>query len=167
LNEVLRELSRLTAAAGREELARPDLTPAVANRAAGYVAHLRQVVADWYAFYGGYDPMVTWWAAEPYKRLDAGLAAYAEALRRHLVGIVPGEIEPIVGDPVLADGLRADLAVEMIPYTADELIAISEREFGWVEEQFRNVAREMGYADDWKAALEHVKTLAPPPGEKP
>ena len=25
----------------------------------------------------------------------------------------------------------------------------------------------MGFGDDWKAALEHTKTLAPPPGEKP
>ena len=55
----------------------------------------------------------------------------------------------------------------MIPYTPEELIAIGQREFDWIENQFRIVSREMGYGDDWKAALEYAKSLAPPPGEKP
>ena len=55
----------------------------------------------------------------------------------------------------------------MIPYTAEEIIRIGEREFEWTEEQFRIVANDMGYGDDWLAALEHTKNLAPPPGEKP
>jgi len=171
LDAVARQVTRLTASLeeGARSSARSPapVTPAVANRAALYVSHLQRVVADWHGFYGGYDPLFTWWAAEPYKRLDDGLTAYTEAIRRHLVGIKPGEIEPIVGDPVLEDGLRADLAVEMIPYTAEELIAIGEREFAWVEARFRETSNKMGFGDDWKAALEHVKTLAPPPGEKP
>jgi hypothetical protein len=55
----------------------------------------------------------------------------------------------------------------MIPYSPQELIAIGEREFAWTEEQFRVVSRRMGFGDDWKAALEHTKNLAPAPGEKP
>ena len=68
---------------------------------------------------------------------------------------------------MLAEGLRADLAVEMIPYNAEELIRIGEREFEWIENEFRIVANDMGFGDDWLAALEHTKNLAPPPGEKP
>jgi uncharacterized protein (DUF885 family) len=99
--------------------------------------------------------------------VDAALERYRDALIRHLVGITPGDPGPIIGDPVLAEGLRAELAVEMIPYTAEELIAIGWQEFEWIEERFREVSRDMGYGDDWQAALEHVKNLAPPPGEKP
>jgi uncharacterized protein (DUF885 family) len=84
-----------------------------------------------------------------------------------LLGIKPDSKAPILGDPVLAAGLRADLAVEMIPYSPQELIEIGEQELAWVEEQFRAVARKMGHGDDWKAALEHTKNLAPPPGEAP
>lgn len=142
-------------------------SPTVANRAAGYVQHLRDVVADFNRFYAGYDPLYTWWADGPYRRLDAALERYHDGLVRHLVGITPGDPGPIIGDPVLDEGLRAELAVEMIPYEAEELIAIGWGEFEWVEARFREVSQEMGFGDDWKAALEHVKTLAPPPGEKP
>lgn len=120
---------------------RPGVTPVIAARAAAQLDALRAVVADWYAFYNGYDPVFTWWTGEPFARLDAALVAYADALRRHLVGIRPGEPAPLVGDPVLADGLRADLAFEMIPYSADELIAIGMTEFEWIEGQFRIVSR--------------------------
>jgi hypothetical protein len=144
-----------------------DFTPAVAWRAATHVDHLKSVIDDFNTFYAGYDPMYTWWATEPHGRLEEALDEYAEAIRRHLVGIRPGEQEPIVGDPVLAEGLRAYLAVEMIPYTPEELIEIGWKEFEWIENEFRAVSQDMGFADDWQAALEHVKTLAPPPGEKP
>jgi hypothetical protein len=166
------EVTRLTAAltdtarsAGTNS--KPAMTPAVANRAALYVAHLKDVLADWNRFYRGYDPLFTWWAAEPYTRVERALTAYHEAIRRELVGVRPGEIEPIIGDPVFADGLRADLALEMIPYNADELIAIGWREFEWTDRQFKIVSNAMGFGDDWKKALEHVKNLAPAPGEKP
>ncbi|HXV63429.1 MAG TPA: DUF885 family protein [Vicinamibacteria bacterium] len=173
LDAVADEVARLTreladeARAAGGVVSRPGITGAVANRAARHVEHLREVLADWEGFYEGYDPLFTWWNREPGGRLDDALAAYVEAIQTHLVGIRPDEVAPIIGDPVMADGLRADLAVEMIPYTPEELIAIGEREFEWTEEQFRIVSDEMDFADDWKAALEHVKELAPPPGEKP
>jgi hypothetical protein len=146
---------------------REGITPVVASRAAGQIDAIRAVLADWNAFYDGYDPLFSWWVREPFGRLDKALVSYADALRQHLVGVQPGGASPIVGDPVLAEGLRADLAFEMIPYSAEELIAIGTKEFEWTLGQFRRVARDMGYGDDWKAALEHTKNLAPPPGEKP
>ncbi|MFT7319352.1 DUF885 family protein [Congregibacter sp.] len=144
-----------------------DFGPVVASRAASQIEHLSEVLANWNSFYNGYDPMYNFWVPEPYERVMAGLESYRQAINTHLVGVVEGAKAPIIGDPVLAEGLRADLAVEMIPYSADELIRIGEREFAWIEEQFRLVANNMGYGDDWKAALEYTKELAPPPGEKP
>jgi uncharacterized protein (DUF885 family) len=149
---------------------RPGVTPVIATRAATQVAALRDALTDWYRFYDGYDPVLSWWTKEPYGRLDKALGAYADALRLHLAGIKPGEpgeASPIVGDPVQADGLRADLAFEMIPYSPEELIAIGTKEFDWIEAEFKKVSRDMGFGDDWKKALEHVKGLAPPPGEVP
>lgn len=146
---------------------REGITPGVANRAANYVSHLREVVADWDEFYNGYDPFYNFWVRVPYKQVDKALKNYEDALIRHLVGITPGDPGPIIGDPVMAEGLEAYLDVEMIPYNAEELIAIGWREFERIEEEFRRVSNDMGYGDDWLAALEHVKTLAPPPGEKP
>ena len=148
-------------------VSRPGITPAAAWRAAGHVRAMRDVLADWNTFYDGYDPLFSWWAREPYGRAEAALADYAAALEEHMAGVRPGETAPLIGDPVMAEGLEADLKVEMIPYTPEELIAIGRQEFDWTVEQFRQVARRMGYGDDWKAALEHTKNLAPPPGEKP
>jgi uncharacterized protein (DUF885 family) len=146
---------------------RPGVTRAVAARAAIHVDHLQSVVSDFNGFYAGYDPLYTWWVDLPYQRLGKALNGYASAIRTHLVGIREGELEPIIGDPVMAEGLSAHLAVEMIPYSAEELIEIGWKEFAWIENEFKQVAAEMGYGDDWKAALEYVKTLAPAPGEKP
>jgi hypothetical protein len=146
---------------------RKGLSRAVALRAAEQTQSLKSTLTDWNTFYDGYDPNVTWWARKPFADASSNLQSYADAIREHLVGIKPGAKPPLTGDPVLAGGLRADLTVAMIPYTPAELVAIGEKEFTWIEGQFRNVARKMGYGDDWKAALEHTKNLAPPPGEAP
>jgi len=139
------------------------IAPVDAARAAALTGQLRGVLEDWYDFYAGYDPDFTWWAAEPYDALDQALDAHADRIR----AVWRTEEGPVVGDPLGAEGLEAHLAHEMIPYTADELIAIAEEEFAWMEEALVEASREMGYGDDWKAAQEAVKQRAVPPGEKP
>jgi len=64
-------------------------------------------------------------------------------------------------------GLIRDLQDELIPYTPEELIALAEAEFAWCDEEMLRASRELGFGDDWKAALEHVKTMHPPPGGQP
>ena len=171
LNAVANEVNGLTDALTADDAnaadRREDISSIVAWRAANQVQHLRDVLADWNSFYDGYDPMFNFWVPEPNVRVDAALESYAEAINEHLVGISKEEKTPIIGDPVLEEGLRANLMVEMIPYTAKELIKIGEQEFTWIENQFRIVSNDMGYGDDWFAALEYTKNLAPPPGEKP
>jgi hypothetical protein len=56
----------------------------------------------------------------------------------------------VVGLPIGEEGLAAHLRHEMIPYTPQELIAIAEQEFAWMEDALVDAAREMGY-DDWRA----------------
>jgi uncharacterized protein (DUF885 family) len=138
----------------------------VAYRAAAGAAQLRSTLQSWYRFHSGYDPLFTWWSAEPYRKADEALDAYARFLRERVVGIRQGEEEPIIGDPIGAEGLRADLAHEMIPYSPAQLVQIAEREFAWCEVEMKRAAREMGFGDDWKAALEKVKTLYVEPGQQ-
>ena len=64
-------------------------------------------------------------------------------------------------------GLLFDLADEMIPYTPEELVVLGYRELEALEKEMRKASREMGFGDDWKAAVEKVKTMHPPPGGKP
>ena len=61
--------------------------------------------------------------------------------------------------------LLDDLVNEMIPYTPEELVAIANREFAWCEAEMKKASKEMGFGDDWKAALEKVKGLGEPPGD--
>lgn len=173
LHEVAQEVQRLTENVTPDgeqsdgQRSEADVSPIVAHRAAGYLEHLQDVAADWNQFYDGYHPEFTWWVTEPYGQLTDALEAYIDALRHHLVGVTPEEPDPIVGDPVGAEGLQAHLDVEMIPYSPDELLAIGRREFETVEDEFRRVSREMGYGDQWQDALDSVKDQHPPPGEKP
>ena len=64
-------------------------------------------------------------------------------------------------------GLLQDLADERIPYTPQELIALGYKELAWLEEEMKKASRQMGFGDNWKAAIEKVKTMHPPPGGKP
>ncbi|MFN3729680.1 MAG: DUF885 family protein [Fimbriimonadaceae bacterium] len=138
-----------------------------ANRAASASRSLRNTLREWNGFYSGYDPLYTWWCAEPYKAADEELRLYADTLREKLVGVKPDDTDAIVGAPIGRDALLAALRFEMIPYTPEELIAIGEREYAWCEREMIRASRELGFGDDWRAALEHVKGLHVAPGEQP
>jgi hypothetical protein len=180
---------------GRPRAVAPRVSRTVANRGADNVDQARNVVGNWYRYYDGYDPMFSWWTRDPYRRLDEALTRYARTLRERVVGFRPGEgaqvattgagaaggrggggggrggnaaeaNEPIVGDPIGAEGLQADLDFEMIPYTPQELIAIAEREYAFSLSEAKKAARAMGFGDNWKAAMEKVKDTYVPPGKQ-
>ena len=142
-------------------------TPIVGLRTADAIGSVRGTLDRWYGYYAGYDPLFTWWVEEPYEALVAGLEGYESFLRRSVVGYEEGEDPPIVGDPIGARGLEADLRHEMIPYSAAQLIEIAEQEYAWCEERMIEASRELGFGDDWLRAVEHVKTLHVAPGEQP
>lgn len=142
-------------------------TRIIAYRTANALDGLRRnALARWYGYYAGYDPTFTWWVKDPYTRADAALTRYVTTLRERVVGYKEGEDEPIIGDPIGAEGLKADLDVEFIPYTPQELIALAEKEYAWCENEMKKAAREMGVGDDWRAALEKVKNLYVEPGKQ-
>src|SRR6185503_16022903 len=68
-----------------------------------------------------------------------------------------GDTSDIVGDPIGREALISELRSEMIPYTPEEIIAIGEKEMAWCEVEMKKAARELGYGDDWRKALEYVK----------
>jgi hypothetical protein len=167
----------------------PRVSRTVANRAADDVDQIRGVVRNWYAYYDGFDPMFSWWIKDPYRRVDEALTNYARTLRQRVVGIPQANTQvaansaagaggrggageggndgPIIGDPIGEDGLKADLVHEMIPYTPAELIAIAEREYAFSLSEAKKAAREMGFGDKWKAAMEKVKDTYVAPGDQP
>lgn len=155
--------------AAKKALEKEDARPGkiVALRAANRLGELGKSLENWFKHYDGYDPEFGWWTREPYKKAAAALDDYAKFLGEKVVGVKAGEDEPIVGDPIGAEGLKLDLEHDMMPYTPDQLIAIAEKEFAWCEAEWKKVAREMGLGDDWKAALEKVKQNYVAPGEQP
>ena len=151
----------------------PKISKPVANRAADNVDQIRTVVGSWYKYYDGYDPNFSWWAKNPYKKLDDALKKYARTLREKIVGFknltdtTNTNEGPIVGDPISAEGLKEDLRYEMIPYTPEELIAIGEREYVFSLAEMKKASRAMGFGDNWKAAVEKVKDTYVEPGKQP
>jgi hypothetical protein len=65
------------------------------------------------------------------------------------------------------NGLIADLSDNMIPYTPEQLIVLANKEHEWAEKEMKKAARELGFGDDWKKAVEHTKNTFVPPGEQP
>jgi uncharacterized protein (DUF885 family) len=143
------------------------VTRIVAFRSVAAIADLRESLEDWYKFYGGYDPQFTWWARVPHDKLSEALDGYVKFLREKVIGIEPGKDEPIVGDPIGRPGLDVELAHEMIAYSPEELLAIANREFAWCDSELKKASRQMGFGDDWKAAMEKVKQEHLPPGSQP
>lgn len=167
----------LTELADAAEAARSDValsldgpsspTPIVGLRAADALTSMRRTLDGWYGYHAGYDPVFTWWVRKPYEAVAASLAGYETFLREEVVGYREREDPPIIGDPIGAEGLAADLRHEMIPYSPEELLEIGRREYAWCEARMKEASRELGFGDDWLAAVEHVKGLHVEPGAQP
>ena len=167
-------------------------TPLAAVRAAQEVDRLRATLEQWFGFYNGYDPAFTKSVPEPYRALTQALTDYSRLLRERIGGVrTPpppiqsagggrgegrggrggGQAAPpgdeIVGDPIGREGLLEDLAGEMIVYTPEQLIEIGNREYAWCETEMKKASREMGFGDDWMAALDKVKNAYVPMGGQP
>lgn len=139
-----------------------------AERAADVLAAMRRTTAEAYRFYFDYDPDFTWWMKEPWARLEKEMQGYEEFLRGHFVNtVVKDDGSGIIGRPIGKAAIEKELEFEFIPYTPEDLIAEAEKQFAWCEAEMLKASRELGYGDDWKAALEHVKNTYPPPGEWP
>ena len=138
-----------------------------AELAAVAVESLAKVVKESYDFYFDFDPAFTWWMPTPWEKLDAGMKTYAKALRAHYTNSVKDDGSGIIGKPIGREALEKQLAFEMIAYTPEELIAEAEKQFAWCEKEMLKASNELGFGNDWKAALELVKNTYLPAGAWP
>ncbi len=118
-------------------------------------------------FYNGYDPMFTWWVPKSYQGLSDALTAYSGVIKAKNNNLAPVDKSGIVGRPAGRDELIRQLNAEMISYTPEDLIDIANKEFAWCDAEMLKASKEMGFGDNWKAALEKVKNTYVPAGKQP
>ena len=139
-----------------------------ADKASDVVTSFQKALKEAYEFYYGYDPDFTWWMEKPYQKLNEQLTAYGEFLKENYSeDSVKDDGSGIIGKPIGEEALKESLALEFIPYTPAELIKTAEEQFEWCKNEMIKASRELGYGDDWKMALEHVKNTYVPAGEQP
>ena len=164
LVELKKQIDDLTSAVEKDEL---TSEPHIAHRAVRTIEELRRALDRWFRYRAGYDPSFTWWVEKPFKSTDAALEKYGKLVREELVGDESTDGDKIVGEPIGRAALLSELRYEMIPYSPEELIGIGYRELQWCHAELEKAAHELGFGDDWRAALEHVKTLHVEPGKQP
>ncbi len=142
------------------------ISKSIIHRASQMADDLKETLEHWFEYNSGYSPDFNWWASDPYKKTFEALEDYMEYLNEKILGFKEGEPDPIIGDPIGRQALLDELEFEMIPYTPEELIEIGQREYEWCLTELKRASRELGYGDDWHAAMEYVKTLYVEPGEQ-
>lgn len=139
-----------------------------AEAASEVVKDLRTNLAEAYGFYFGYHPDFTWWVEKPFERLSKEMTAWEELLKSHYDNTLSKDDgSGIIGKPEGRHALINRLQFEYIPYTPEELLHVGEEQLSWCRNEMLIASREMGYGDDWRAALEYVKGQYVPPGEQP
>ncbi len=140
----------------------------MAEKASSIIVSLQKGLKEAYNFYYDYDPQFTWWMKTPYESLDGKLQEYAEFLKdNYSEENQKDDGSGIIGKPVGRETLIKNLEYELIPYTPEELIKTAEKQFEWCKAEMIKASQEMGYGNDWKAALEHVKNTYVEPGKQP
>ncbi len=141
----------------------------LALRAEASVEGLQAALKSVYTFYNGYDPLFTKWIPARCQALDSSLAAYAILLlnKGNKASLQKDDGSSIIGNPIGREELIRQLQYEMIPYTPEELVAIANKEFAWCDAEMLKAANEMGFGNNWKAALEKVKGTYVPEGRQP
>jgi uncharacterized protein (DUF885 family) len=140
-----------------------------ASLASDAVKGLQGALKNYYNFYNGYDPLFTWWVPKTYTGLDSLLNLYASSLRKKgkLNTSQKDDGSGIIGSPIGREELIRSLRLEFIPYAAEEMVDIANKEFAWCDAELLKASREMGFGDNWKAAQEKVKNLYVQPGKQP
>ncbi|MFT5200501.1 MAG: hypothetical protein ACI87O_003182 [Planctomycetota bacterium] len=159
--------ARWTEEADEENDSGASPSPSHMRKVARVNGRMRQAIRSWYEFGAEYDPEFTWWCEMPWKKLDKALEGHGKFLEETIGEIDPKDEDRLIGQPIGLDGLLAALRNERIAYTPDELIAIAEGEFAWCETERARAASELGLGDDWRKALEQVRSIQVAPGAQP
>ena len=141
----------------------------LANFASEAAKGLQGSLKNTFDFYNGYDPLFTWWVPKTYMTVDSLLNVYAGLLKskgKETSG-QKDDGSGIIGNPIGGKELIRQLQLEFIPYTAEELVEIANKEFAYCDAELLKTSREMGFADNWKAAQEKVKNSYVAPGKQP
>ncbi|KAJ2966043.1 hypothetical protein NQ176_g10330 [Zarea fungicola] len=138
-----------------------------ALKASQIILELQRRLEELATFYGSYDPSFDWWVATPLKLAVKALQDYKTVVDQQLVGIGLHGQDEIIGQPIGREALLVELEAEMIAYSPEELLGLAREVFLWCEVQMKNASNELGFKDDWKKALDYVKTQFVPPGEQP
>jgi uncharacterized protein (DUF885 family) len=139
----------------------------MASRLVRAITELQTHLAEFFTFFHGYDPLFDWWVTSPYNAFLASLQSLVPVIRTKLMGVRPGDAEDaIFGDAIGREGLLAELSAEVLPYSPEQLLKIAREQYRWCEAEMRKAARELGFGEDWRSALEHVKDIYLPPEEQ-
>lgn len=140
----------------------------VADKAAKSVASYQKSLKEAYDFYYSYDPNFTWWMQKPYKIVSTKLKAYEDFLKTNYAQTsIKDDGSGIIGKPIGRAAVVKSLAYEYIPYSPEDLLAAAQNQFDWCKKEMIKASTELGYGNDWKKALEHVKDTYVPAGEQP
>ncbi len=143
--------------------AKDNLDFFIAQNAARTLSKLSKSLDNWHQFHNKYDPSFTWWTSNIYPQAQQLLRDYNRQLTSTTNNI---KDKSLIGNPIGKQALLADLKNEMIDYTPDELITAAEKEYAWCLNEMKKASRQLGYGDNWKEALNHVKSKSPPPGKQ-
>lgn len=136
-------------------------------RAVQLLDRLSRSLSEANRFYSGYDPLYDWWMEKPMSRLQSTLRQHRSSLQNDIVGVSEADKDTIIGLPIGAEGLALELKHEWIAHTPAELVELAKREMAWCDAEMASASKELGYGEDWRAAMEHVKSLHVDPGQQP
>ena len=77
LRALLEPAARGDSAAGKLHATAPRVSRTVGNRASEPLDQLRTTIGTWYRFHAGYDPLFSWWMANPYQKRNNAMTKYA------------------------------------------------------------------------------------------
>lgn len=164
-NAIAKEVVKQQSLLKEQGLANPQECEA----AIAIMSGIKEAVKSIFEFYNGYDPLFTWWMPKPYEKLQGILAEEIVVLKEMKVSVSKQQRDTsgIVGNPIGREALMHKLKTEMIPYTPEELIEIANKEFAWCDKEMLKASAEMGFGDDWHAAMEKVKNSYVAPASQP
>lgn len=144
------------------------VTPVQASWAQQTVNQYLAVFTEAYKFYDGYDPQFTKATKTVYPDVVRAAKDYVAALGKIAKpSNAKDDGSGIIGNPIGRTALLSSLKDEMIAYTPEQIEAIAIREFAWCDTEMLKASQQMGFGNDWKKALEKVKTDYPELGKQP
>lgn len=144
------------------------VNPVQANWAQQTVNQHVTVFTEAYKFYDGYDPQFTKETKKVYPEVLEALKNYSKTLGKTAkLSVAKDDGSGIIGNPIGRASFLDLLNDEMIAYTPEQIEAIAMKEFAWCDAEMLKASQQMGFGNDWKKALEKVKTAYPELGKQP